>query len=166
MSGSRGNSSNSSVSNNSNNNNNNDGGDERLLFLRSVGERNEIGFPSRFKSAHYKKPTRRHKSARQLISDENKRINALLTKANKAAEGSTAARRLVPKATYFSVEAPPSIRPAKKYCDVTGLKGFYKSPTNNIRYHNAEIYQLIVKPMAPGVDQEYLKLRGANFVLK
>lgn len=67
MSGSRGNSSNSSVSNNSNNNNNNDGGDERLLFLRSVGERNEIGFPSRFKSAHYKKPTRRHKSARQLI---------------------------------------------------------------------------------------------------
>lgn len=45
MSGGRGNSSNSSVSNNSNNNNNNDGGDERLLFLRSVGERNEIGFP-------------------------------------------------------------------------------------------------------------------------
>lgn len=80
MSGGRGNSSNSSVSNNSNNNNNNDGGDERLLFLRSVGERNEIGFPSRFKSAHYKKPTRRHKSARQLISDENKRINALLTR--------------------------------------------------------------------------------------
>lgn len=151
---------------NSNSNNNNDGSDERLLFLRGVGERNEIGPASWFKPAHYKKPARRHKSARQLVSDENKRINALLSKANKTTDVSPAAKRLVPKATYFSVEAPPSIRPAKKYCDVTGLKGIYKSPTNNIRYHNAEIYQLIVKPMAPGVDQEYLKLRGANFVLK
>ncbi|CAI4059823.1 Ies6p SKDI_05G0260 [Saccharomyces kudriavzevii IFO 1802] len=166
MSGGRGSSSSYSNNNIINNNNSNDGSDERLLFLRGVGERNEIGVPSKFKSAHYKKPARRHKSARQLVSDENKRINALLSKANKAVEGSGTAKRLVSKVTYFSVEAPPSIRPAKKYCDVTGLKGLYKSPTNNIRYHNAEVYQLIVKPMAPGVDQEYLKLRGANFVLK
>ncbi|EHN02843.1 Ies6p [Saccharomyces cerevisiae x Saccharomyces kudriavzevii VIN7] len=167
MSGGRGSSSSYSNNNNINNSNSNDGSDERLLFLRGVGERNEIGVPSKFKSAHYKKPARRHKSARQLVSDENKRINALLSKANKAVEGSGTAKRLVSQGNPTSAwKPPPSIRPAKKYCDVTGLKGLYKSPTNNIRYHNAEVYQLIVKPMAPGVDQEYLKLRGANFVLK
>ena len=43
----------------------------------------------------------------------------------------------------FSVEAPPSILPAKKYCDVTGLEAPYTDPKSMLRYHNAEIYELI-----------------------
>lgn len=135
------------------------GSNDRLEFLRKVYHDNVIPAPSKFKRHGYKKPSRRHKSARQLLADESKRISSLL-------QDPQAAVKRVPKVTYFNVNAPPSLRPSKKYCDITGLKGLYKSPVNNIRYHNSEIYQLIVKPMAPGVDQEYLKLRGDNFVLK
>ncbi|QLQ79121.1 hypothetical protein HG537_0B04690 [Torulaspora globosa] len=137
----------------------NGSGNERMDFLKRVAGENVIGVPSRFKKYGYRKPSRRHKSGRQVIADESKRISLLLQE-----EGNGEKR--VPKVTYFNVNAPPSTRPTKKYCDITGLVGRYRSPVNNLRYHNAEIYQLVVKPMAPGVDQEYLKLRGDHFVLK
>ena len=113
-----------------------------------------------------KKNNRRHKGARQILSDETKRINAILEQEQQKHEEDPAYVRRVPQVTTFNVSAPPSVRPVKHYCDITGLSGPYTSPTNNIRYHNSEIFQFIVKPMTPGVDQEYLKLRGANFVLK
>lgn len=141
----------------------------RLDYLRSFATANIIDSPSPYKSQKYqvkKKINRRNKAARQLISDEQKRINNLLEASASEADMQENHKRLVPKVTYFNINAPPSMKPPKKYCDITGLNGPYTSPTNNIRYHNAEIYQLIVKPMAPGTDQEYLKLRGANFVLK
>lgn len=129
--------------------NENAGIDERLEYLRTVAHSNIVTHS--LKKKNYKKSHKRHKPTRQFYSDEMKRINN---------------DPRVPKVTYLNIVAPPSLLPTKKYCDITGLKSSYRSPTNNIRYHNAEIYQLIVKPMAPGVDQEYLKLRGANFVLK
>ncbi|EDO16323.1 hypothetical protein Kpol_1059p13 [Vanderwaltozyma polyspora DSM 70294] len=127
--------------------------DARLEFLRTVAHQNLIEQPSKYKRAGYKKPGRRHKSSKQLVADEMKRLNNV--------EGN-------PKhnVTHFTVNAPPSLKPPKKYCDITGLIGKYKSPTNNIRYYNSEIFQLVVKPMTTGVDQQYLKLRGADFVLK
>lgn len=137
----------------------NNSGMERLEFLRSVQNSNLVPAPSRFKKTGYKKPSRRHKSTRQLFTDESKRINAVLQREDTK-------QRPVPKVTYFNVNAPPSLKPPKKYCDVTGLKGPYRSPVNNLRYCDSEVYRLVVKPMPPGVDQEYLKLRGANFVLK
>ncbi|SJM86082.1 related to Chromatin-remodeling complex subunit IES6 [Zygosaccharomyces bailii] len=140
------------------NSSNNNGSAERLEFLRSVSNRNSLPVPSPFKKPNYRKPTRRHKSARQLVVDESKRINAILQVDPN--------NKPVPKVTYFNVNAPPSLKPHKKYCDITGLKSLYRSPVNNMRYYNAEVYQLVVKPMAPGVDQEYLKLRGDHFVLK
>ncbi|CCD25802.2 Ies6p NDAI_0G00260 [Naumovozyma dairenensis CBS 421] len=150
-----------------NNSNNNAANDNRLEFIRKVTEQNTLPVPSPFKRVQQKK-SRRHKAVKQLLSEENKRINAIFQQEQQDndADKNIKHKRLVPKVTYFNVDAPPSLRPPKKYCDITGLKGPYRSPTTNIRYHNAEIYQLIVKPMAPGVDQEYLKLRGANFVLK
>lgn len=36
-------------------------------------------------------------------------------------------------------EAPPSLRPSKKYCDVTGLEAPYTDPKSRLRYHNADI---------------------------
>lgn len=141
----------------------------RLEYLRSIATANIIDSSSPYKSQKHqikKKVNRRNKAARQLISDEQKRINGLLEASVLEENTQETRKRLVPKVTYFNINAPPSMKPPKKYCDITGLNGPYTSPTNNIRYHNSEIYQLIVKPMAPGTDQEYLKLRGANFVLK
>lgn len=62
-------------------------------------------------------------------------------------------------ATDSSVEAPPSLRPAKKYCDVTGLIAPYTDPKSGLRYHSVEVYE-IIKQFGPGVDNAYLSIRG------
>ncbi|EAZ63266.1 Ino eighty subunit 6 [Scheffersomyces stipitis CBS 6054] len=98
-------------------------------------------------------PARRYKPARQVIGDEQKYLQ---TKENIKFD----------TPTWFSVAAPPSLVPQKHYCDITGLRGKYKNPANSLRFHNVEIYQEIIKNMPPGVDQEYLELRGANVILK
>ncbi|KAE8227090.1 hypothetical protein CF319_g402 [Tilletia indica] len=67
--------------------------------------------------------------------------------------------------SYFSVDAPPSLRPRKRYCDVTGLLGPYTDPKSRLRYHNAEIYTAI-RRFGPGVDQQYLALRGDAHTIK
>ncbi|KAG0664696.1 hypothetical protein C6P44_000677 [Monosporozyma unispora] len=166
--------------------------DARLEYLRTIATPNIIDVPSPFKSKKgqlKKKVNRRNKASRQLIADELKRINLILQPPEENEQQQSTAttpssttssspsttttttitteyKKLTPKVTYFNINAPPSMKPPKKYCDITGLNGPYTSPTNNIRYHNSEIYQIMVKPMVPGTDQEYLKLRGANFVLK
>ncbi|RIB15027.1 YL1 nuclear protein, partial [Gigaspora rosea] len=63
------------------------------------------------------------------------------------------------------IEAPPSIIPQKKYCDITGLEGKYTDPKTRLRYHSAEVYKEI-KQLAPGVVQDYLGLRHAAVVLR
>ncbi|KAJ2333086.1 chromatin-remodeling complex subunit ies6 [Coemansia sp. RSA 2671] len=67
--------------------------------------------------------------------------------------------------TYWSIDAPPSLLPQKKYCDITGLPAKYTDPKTNVRYHSAEVYQ-IVKTLPPGSEQLYLALRNANIVLR
>ncbi|PKC74248.1 hypothetical protein RhiirA1_335316 [Rhizophagus irregularis] len=64
-----------------------------------------------------------------------------------------------------NIEAPPSIRPQKKYCDITGLEAKYTDPKTRLRYHSAEVYKEI-KQLAPGVIQDYLGLRHAAVVLR
>lgn len=83
-----------------------------------------------------------------------------------------------------TIEAPPSLQPAKKYCDVTGLevrllfqsvslaprltfartKAPYVDPRSMLRYHNAEIYE-IIKTFQPAVIQTYLAVRGRGLLL-
>lgn len=41
--------------------------------------------------------------------------------------------------TDHEYEAPPSLRPSKKYCDITGLEAPYTDPKSRLRYHNADI---------------------------
>ncbi|KAI8083093.1 YL1 nuclear protein C-terminal domain-containing protein [Halteromyces radiatus] len=67
--------------------------------------------------------------------------------------------------TYQNIECPPSIRPQKKYCDVTGLEANYTDPKSGLRYHNTEIYQFIRTLGVPNV-QAYLGSRNAAVVLK
>ncbi|KAI8449868.1 YL1 nuclear protein C-terminal domain-containing protein [Phakopsora pachyrhizi] len=45
--------------------------------------------------------------------------------------------------TYMTIEAPPSVIPPRKYCDVTGLEAPYVDPKTRLRYHNSEVYELI-----------------------
>lgn len=71
----------------------------------------------------------------------------------------------IPSVTYSGIAAAPSLKPKKKYCDITGLPAKYKDPKSGLYYHNGEIYQL-VKALSTTQVQEYLALRGANTVLK
>ncbi|VVT58730.1 uncharacterized protein SAPINGB_P006355 [Magnusiomyces paraingens] len=139
--------------------------------------------PRTFKVPTWKTPSRRNKPARTVIADEQRRLQALATAETAAAtaaaeaateaaaasesDGTATAPSTAPKfhASYAAVDAPPSVRPRKWWCDITGLEGRYRSVRNGLRYHNAEIYG-IVQGMAPGVDQQYLELRNANVVLK
>ncbi|SCU86594.1 LAFA_0E01838g1_1 [Lachancea sp. 'fantastica'] len=131
---------------------------DKIDFLRSVAAENAAQ-GLHLKCSTWKKPHRRHKATRQLITDEWKRLTSETTQDSLKRDNKTLL-------TYFNVEAPPSVYPTKKYCDITGLKANYKSPGNGLRFCNSEVYSLVIKPMAPGVDQEYLKLRGDNVVLK
>ena len=70
-----------------------------------------------------------------------------------------------PSATYTSIAAAPSLKPKKKYCDVTGLPAKYTDPKTGLYYYNAEVYN-VIKGLTTGQVQEYLAARGANTVLK
>ncbi|KAJ2957417.1 hypothetical protein NQZ79_g6867 [Umbelopsis isabellina] len=67
--------------------------------------------------------------------------------------------------TYQNIESPPSVRPLKKYCDITGLEARYTDPKTGLRYHNAEIFQFI-KGLGVSSVQAYLGSRNAAVVLK
>ncbi|CEQ39693.1 SPOSA6832_01247, partial [Sporobolomyces salmonicolor] len=67
--------------------------------------------------------------------------------------------------SHASVEAPPSLMPQKKYCDVTGLEAKYVDPKSTLRYHNPEVYE-VIKSFQPAVIQAYLAVRGQGVVLR
>lgn len=147
-----------------------------VVDLPSLAEMDFNAIPRKFKSPTWKTPSRRHKPARAVISDEQKRLQTIITQYQQeqeqraAAEGadSTQARSTPApsfNSSYQSIESPPSIRPRKWYCDITGLEGKYKSTRHGLRYYNAEVFG-IIQNIAPGVDQQYLELRNANVVLK
>ncbi|PWO00761.1 hypothetical protein FA09DRAFT_327488 [Tilletiopsis washingtonensis] len=91
------------------------------------------------------------------LTEEERAAAEAARKAEEAEQEEIRARRALPN--YFNVEAPPSLRPRKKMCDVTGLIAPYTDPKSGLRYHSVEIYKLI-KTFGPGVDQQYLSLRG------
>lgn len=71
----------------------------------------------------------------------------------------------IPSVTYTSIAAAPSLKPKKKYCDITGLPAKYKDPKSGLYYYNAEMYA-VVKGLSTTQVQEYLAARGAHTVLK
>ena len=72
---------------------------------------------------------------------------------------------LGPSVTCTSIAAAPSLKPKKKYCDITGLPAKYTDPKTGLYYFNAEVYK-IIKSLNTTQVQEYLAARGANTVLK
>jgi INO80 complex subunit C len=67
--------------------------------------------------------------------------------------------------TYVSVQAPPSMLPAKKYCDITGQVAKYTHPQTKLRYSEADLYQ-VISGLTTDQIEAYLELRGANATIK
>jgi len=89
---------------------------------------------------------------------------AVLEKNNAAASGGLAAP-VQPSYSYTSIQAAPSLKPKRRYCDITGLPARYQDPKTGLRYHNKEVYG-VLKTLSTAQVQEYLAARGANTVLK
>lgn len=69
------------------------------------------------------------------------------------------------KPTYTEIEAPPSIYPAKHYCDLTGLPAKYVDPRTKLRYSSADQYA-IIQSLPEETVQAYLAVRNAAVVIR
>jgi INO80 complex subunit C len=69
------------------------------------------------------------------------------------------------EATYVNIEAPPSMYPPKKYCDITGFEAAYTDPKTRLRYATADLYPF-VRSLPYEAVQQYLSIRNAQVVLK
>ncbi|XP_003382358.1 PREDICTED: INO80 complex subunit C-like [Amphimedon queenslandica] len=61
--------------------------------------------------------------------------------------------------TYNSIEAPPPIKPPKKYSDVSGLLSNYTDPLTGLQFSSSEEFEF-VRTLPTNVVQGYLSLRG------
>ncbi|KAJ2857370.1 chromatin-remodeling complex subunit ies6 [Coemansia erecta] len=120
---------------------------EPLASFKESGITNLLSVSKPFKNADYKS-NRRWKNLKQIVVQEEQ-----------------ASDWPVDFPTHWNIDAAPSLMPQKKHCDLTGLPARYTDPKTNIRYHSAEVYQLI-KTLQPGSEQQYLALRNASVVLK
>jgi hypothetical protein len=64
-----------------------------------------------------------------------------------------------------TISAPPSLLPAKKYCDVTALAAKYTDPKSKLRYHSTDQFKLI-QLIPEETIAAYLSLRGSNVQLR
>lgn len=66
---------------------------------------------------------------------------------------------------YVNIESPPSMYPAKKYCDISGFVAPYTDPRTKIRFSNVDFFKRI-RYLPEEYIQGYLALRNAAVVLK
>ncbi|GBE84536.1 Chromatin-remodeling complex subunit ies6 [Sparassis crispa] len=129
--------------------------------------------PRPFKNPDYvKTPNRRAKTLKILLAQERERDRLDRERRrqekedNMDVDGEPSNATLeedIP--TYASIEAPPSVLPQRRYCDITGLEGPYTDPATGLRYHDKSIYELI-KGLSATAANEYLSARGVNPVVK
>ncbi|ORY85771.1 hypothetical protein BCR37DRAFT_337765, partial [Protomyces lactucae-debilis] len=67
--------------------------------------------------------------------------------------------------TFTNIEATPSLLPAKRYCDITGLPSVYCDPVTKARFHNQEVFDK-VKILGVDGSQPFLALRNSQIVLR
>ncbi|XP_075388682.1 INO80 complex subunit C isoform X2 [Tenrec ecaudatus] len=65
---------------------------------------------------------------------------------------------------YFSIDAPPSFKPAKKYSDVSGLLASYTDPQSKLRFSSIEEFSYI-RRLPSDVVTGYLALRKATSIV-
>ncbi|KMZ08825.1 INO80 complex subunit C [Drosophila simulans] len=61
--------------------------------------------------------------------------------------------------TYFTLNAPPSLVPAKKYSDISGLPAPYADPHTKLRFASADEYASM-QHMPSDIVNGYLMVRG------
>ena len=61
--------------------------------------------------------------------------------------------------TYTSIDAPPPLKPPKKYSDLSGLLAKYTDPLTGLYYNSSEEFELI-RTLPTDIVQGYLSLRG------
>ncbi|KAJ7344440.1 hypothetical protein JRQ81_000390 [Phrynocephalus forsythii] len=65
---------------------------------------------------------------------------------------------------YFSIDAPPSFKPAKKYSDISGLPANYTDPQSKLRFSTIEEFAYI-RMLPSDIVTGYLTLRKAASVV-
>lgn len=100
---------------------------------------------------------------RSTVKDTSKRRPWKALK--KIIEGEAYERLPVDVPTYTGIEAPPSLLPAKKYCDLTGLEAKYTDPKTKLRYFSGHEY-LQIRYLSIDNVEEFLKFRNATQKLK
>eukprot|EP00173_Palmaria_palmata_P004630 Plantae.Rhodophyta-Palmaria_palmata.ctg6698.p2 GENE.Plantae.Rhodophyta-Palmaria_palmata.ctg6698~~Plantae.Rhodophyta-Palmaria_palmata.ctg6698.p2 ORF type:complete len:119 (-),score=20.05 Plantae.Rhodophyta-Palmaria_palmata.ctg6698:358-714(-) len=63
--------------------------------------------------------------------------------------------------SYVNIDAPPSMRPTKKYCDITGLPAKYTDPKTKVRFATSEAFRF-ERNLPDHKVEEYLGLRAAQ----
>ncbi|XP_053120817.1 INO80 complex subunit C isoform X3 [Hemicordylus capensis] len=66
--------------------------------------------------------------------------------------------------SYFSIDAPLSCKPAKKYSDISGLPANYTDPQSKLRFSTIEEFAYI-RMLPSDVVTGYLTLRKATAVV-
>jgi INO80 complex subunit C len=139
----------------------------------------DFGHPTPHPPRPFKRPPlrtrhpRRNKTLKQIFQDEQKALAAALAVSDPAAAAEKSKTRaqgkLRPEGLHWGdIDAPPSLLPQKRYCDVTGLEGRYTDPKSKLRFHNSEVYA-VIQTLPQSVDQEvkalYLKGGGELMVV-
>lgn len=104
---------------------------------------------------------RRNKNLKQILQDEQKALAAQASESETAntsnAKASVRGRSnrtlRVEGLQWSDIDAPPSLIPQKKYCDITGLEGKYTDPKTKLRFHNAEVYA-VIQGLPSSADQQ------------
>jgi INO80 complex subunit C len=63
--------------------------------------------------------------------------------------------------TFANIDAPPSMLPAKKYCDITGLPSKYTDPKTKLRFESSEAF-IFARKLPEHKAEEFLGLRQAH----
>jgi INO80 complex subunit C len=117
--------------------------------------------PRPFKSIPTKARTaRRNKNLKQILQDEQKALAAQATESEPTngnqkplVRGRSGRTLRVEGLQWSDIDAPPSLLPQKKYCDITGLEGKYTDPKTKLRFYNSEVYA-VVQTLPTSTDQE------------
>lgn len=125
-------------------------------------------FPRPFKSQQSQtsrpRTARRNKNLKQILQDEQKALAAQAAEtADPNANGNTKASvkgrsgktLRVEGLQWSDIDAPPSLLPQKKYCDITGLEGKYTDPKTKLRFYNSEVYA-VIQSLPASIDQQVI----------
>ncbi|XP_036822703.1 INO80 complex subunit C [Oncorhynchus mykiss] len=65
---------------------------------------------------------------------------------------------------YYSIDAPPSLKPAKKYSDISGLPANYTDPQTKLRFTSSEEFSFL-RLLPTDAVTGYLALRKATCIV-